>query len=698
MMALAYGQDEGDTGTPPPEVPDSVILPSSDETVGPPAPTEAPPTTVQPLRLVVVAQPETPKDFDAHCAHQWNRRELQVSPARRAPDVMKEIPHLRTTSRLGAGGAYDYTYRGFDAGHGRDLSVYVDGIPLSEASHLIGPGYVDLYFIPKLALSSMTFCSSASRPDVGAFGTAGSVHLDMGMPEEGFTVGISGSSDGGGLVYGSWRPKKWDEDTFVIAEIEGGEGVGANRNWRHLRLMGAISGTSGPVEAKGRAIFYDGVFGIPGLLDEADLADNTVSYYGDYRPHVGLGHATRAMLTGTIRRPWAWGALHFDSWVQYQSLQITNNLTGFAYDVVNGDGIKRDQRSVDIGLKGDIKRTFSFLSDESSVEAGLYLQATSLLQRVYSVDQRGQVIRDQQNRRVDQSTVGLWGGGTLGLGRWGFAQASVRVEQIAIRQRPEGAGLVETDPTPVRNDAAYVAAPKVSALIRPTPNYHVEASFGRGYRPPDARLSADVGRVFPVYIDTLELRNGFDLGRRFEFEFTGYSSWGQRERILDRFTNRLLASDDTLRVGTEGEGAIWINPVLAFTGAASWNYSILRSSRDRLPYAPVWTAQVGLKLDEFSIKTFTLNGSLQARATGQSKIPGDLWSPPFITTDASIRLDWLRWFFQVSIVNVIPIRWPNARTVIASRWTQDTLDPPMERLHTVSGDPFVFSIGAGGKF
>src|SRR6185503_16009208 len=69
------------------------------------------------------------------------RKELERRPHLRASDVLRHVPGLATLSH--GGQAQQFLVRGFAAGHGADLGVVVDGVPINIGSHAYAHGYAD---------------------------------------------------------------------------------------------------------------------------------------------------------------------------------------------------------------------------------------------------------------------------------------------------------------------------------------------------------------------------------------------------------------------------------------------------------------------------------------------------------------------------------------------------------------------------
>ena len=67
-------------------------------------------------------------------------------------ELLEVTPGLEVGQHAGGGKANQYLVRGFDADHGTDLALFVDGVPLNMRSHAHGQGYADFHFVRRSAI------------------------------------------------------------------------------------------------------------------------------------------------------------------------------------------------------------------------------------------------------------------------------------------------------------------------------------------------------------------------------------------------------------------------------------------------------------------------------------------------------------------------------------------------------------------
>jgi outer membrane receptor protein involved in Fe transport len=120
---------------------------------------------------------EAYQPFSAASSKAIRNFDLKVKPVRSAQDVLSLVPGLFIAQHAGGGKAEQIFMRGFDADHGTDVGVYVDGLPVNMVTHGHGQGYADLHFIIPEIIEGLTVYKGPYFAQFGNFGTAGSVDL-----------------------------------------------------------------------------------------------------------------------------------------------------------------------------------------------------------------------------------------------------------------------------------------------------------------------------------------------------------------------------------------------------------------------------------------------------------------------------------------------------------------------------------------
>ncbi|MES1249140.1 MAG: carboxypeptidase-like regulatory domain-containing protein, partial [Chitinophaga rupis] len=107
--------------------------------------------------------------------HTLSKIDLNLLPVRSAQDLLRLVPGLFIAQHQGGGKAEQIFLRGFDADHGTDVNVSLDGMPVNMVSHAHGQGYADMHFIIPETIAGYEFGKGDYYTDKGDFTTAGYV-------------------------------------------------------------------------------------------------------------------------------------------------------------------------------------------------------------------------------------------------------------------------------------------------------------------------------------------------------------------------------------------------------------------------------------------------------------------------------------------------------------------------------------------
>jgi outer membrane receptor protein involved in Fe transport len=120
---------------------------------------------------------EAPTPRSAASADEVGARELAVRPHHTIAQILNNVPGLVVAQHQGGSKAPQWFLRGFDADHGTDVAVSVDGLPVNLVTHAHGQGYADPNFLIPEVVERIRVTKGPYLPQVGDFGTAGAVEF-----------------------------------------------------------------------------------------------------------------------------------------------------------------------------------------------------------------------------------------------------------------------------------------------------------------------------------------------------------------------------------------------------------------------------------------------------------------------------------------------------------------------------------------
>ena len=121
------------------------------------------------LAEVTVSQPRDLNQTLAAISH----IDQTLRPLNSAQDLLRLVPGLFIAQHAGGGKAEQIFIRGFDADHGTDFSVNIDGLPVNMVSQAHGQGYADFHFVIPETVEQLKIYKGPYTARFGDFATAG---------------------------------------------------------------------------------------------------------------------------------------------------------------------------------------------------------------------------------------------------------------------------------------------------------------------------------------------------------------------------------------------------------------------------------------------------------------------------------------------------------------------------------------------
>jgi outer membrane receptor protein involved in Fe transport len=278
-------------------------------------------------------------------------KDFELLPHGRPADVLRLVPGLIMSQHQGGGKAEQYMLRGFDADHGTDVALFVDGMPVNLRSHAHGQGYADLHFLIPETIKQVDAFKGPYHVEYGDFATAGAIDfvtLDT-VPEN--LVEAAGGSFGTQRYLTLLSPTRDRVKTLVALEAYTSDGpFDRPQDYKRLNAFAKASatlgdGVDGSIWASYLRSSWFGSGQIPARAVRAGLIDR----FGSIDNSEG-GRTERASVNGQIRfKPSEADLVTVRAWGQYYSLDLFSNFTFFRDDPANRDGIKQTDRDRLVG-------------------------------------------------------------------------------------------------------------------------------------------------------------------------------------------------------------------------------------------------------------------------------------------------------------------------------------------------------------
>ena len=592
-------------------------------------------------------------------------RDFELRPQGRPADILRLVPGLIINQHQGGGKAEQYLIRGFDADHGTDLAIFVDGLPVNLRSHAHGQGYADLHFLIPETVKAVDVLKGPYFPEYGDFDTAGAVvFLTRDYVEEN-TLEVAGGSFNTQRYLALLSPTRDALKTFIAVEGYRSDGPFEHPNGyvRFNIFAKATASLAQDMTLSVWASHYRAEWHGSGQLPSRAIRAGLIDRFGAIDPNEG-GVSQRTNLNidyawrvGTAQRVTA------HAYASYYALSLFNDFTLFLKDPEHGDMIIQRDRRVVAG--------FDTQYEIKSLPLGMPLTSTAGFQ--YRIDtphivlanaiQRHQVARVQDVSIVEQSYSPFVK----------FELVPLDKVRLVTGARGDiflfhGTEHVDTS-EPFQTREVTKARPNVKAnlILGPWLDTEFFANFGTGFHSNDARAV-----LTNTKLEALPTATGYEFGvrsralPRMEL-FATY--W-----FLDLSSELVFVGDDgttEARGATHRDGVevgIKIRPLDWLTLTGDFTYTRKAEFVDTgaaIPLAPIWTARADVTVR----LPWGLSSSLEMRYLGDRFADEDR----HVTARGYTLLNWTgRYRYRnletfLSVENLADVHWREAQFSFTSR-------------------------------
>lgn len=623
-----------------------------------------------------------------------NAQEFRAVPRRTAEDALRLVPGFTLSQHGSEGKGQQFYLRGFDAIHGSELELSVEGVTMNEWSNIHAQGYLDVGFVIPETVESVEVVKGPFTLGQGAFALAGSANYQLGIaPQDrgvraGYTFGTTFRHRG--VV--TYSPKQGDGEDFVAAELMRDQGFGQNRRVSRASLLGQWrlfhSPRLGSLSLLGS--LYSARFQLPSTLREPDLQSGRLGFFDAYDTAPD-GLSQRALLS--LKHRYQRGSHRLDTQVYGlgRRLHLLENFTGFLLDQVHGD--RREEHQDALSASFSTKYRYR-VSESLTLQAGLGWRTEWIDQWQDDVGTQLERVTRQRDLKANQSIGHAYAGARYRYENRLWLSGGVRADLVHLRIQDRRA------PSPAQQENQGERAtfsPRLSAEIRLSESLRLFAAYGRGFRPPEARsfssfvpgkqgVQDDVfhGRPENVTDDGVELGLRWMHNRYLALTAAGFGTFLRREIVFDHVSGVSQELDGTRRLG--GEVEVRSNPVDGLHLSADLTYVDARftKSKRKIPMAPWLT---GSMRAIYSHPTGFRAGAYLLGMAPRT-LPHGASSKTYLNLDLSAGYTWQWLNFDIALENVLNRRTRAGEYHFASHWIRE--QPVDERpvVHFVAGPAF----------
>jgi outer membrane receptor protein involved in Fe transport len=622
-------------------------------------------------------------------------RDFELRPQGRPADVLRLIPGLIINQHQGGGKAEQYLIRGFDADHGTDLGLFVDGVPVNLRSHAHGQGYADLHFLIPETVQAVDVLKGPYFPEYGDFNTAGVVKFITRDFVEENTLEIGGGSFNTQRYLALLSPTRDRLKTFIAIEGYRNDGAFENPNGylRFNLFAKASADLSEDLRLSVWGSHYRAEWHGSGEIPARAVRAGLIERFGAIDPNEG-GITERTNLNLDVLWKIAEDQkVSLNTYVSYYRLSLFNDFTFFLNDPDNGDMINQRDRRFVAGFDAQYELKRQPFGIPVTSTAGLQYRIDTPRVVLANAVQRHQISRVQDVDIVEQSWSPFVKFDLVPVDRVRLvagARGDIFTFDVTERVNTTGERMTGT---------VTRARPNVKAnlILGPWADTEFFGNFGTGFHSNDARAV-----IANPDLDALPTATGYEFGLRsrliprVELFATYWRLDLSSELVFVGDEGTTEARGRTHRDGVEVGAKVRLLDWLTFTGDFTYTgHAEFTDTGLPIPLAPIWTARADLT----ARLPWGLASSLEMRHVGDRVADdfGHHTARGYTIFNSTTRYRWRNFEAFFTVENLTNTDWREAQFFFTSRLGGEP-DAGVADIHYTPGTPRSFFGGIALRF
>jgi outer membrane receptor protein involved in Fe transport len=637
---------------------------------------------------------EAERVYSAASNASFRAADFELRPRNSAQDILRLVPGLMIAQHAGGGKAEQIFLRGFDADHGTDVNLSVDGAPVNMISHGHGQGYADLHFIIPETIAEVDVVKGPYFARHGDLATAGAVSFStLDVLKENLVKVEGGSFD----TYRGVALVKTPElgasiNGYFGAEVFTSKGYfEAPQDYRRVNLFAKLHSLVGERGSWSASVStFSSGWDASGQVPVRAVERGELTRFGAIDPTEG-GATSRTTAVVNYSSGGNEAFTLSGGFTDYR-FRLFSNFTFFLNDSARGDGIEQtDDRSI-LSLRAGSIRLWELGGALMRTRFGASLRSDDIAVGLYHDSARVR-LETTVNASIRSRQIGPYVEQEISL-PWAQFLIGLRADYLNV----DVENLYSPGTAPEGVAQQLVLSPKANVAIPVTDAATLFLNSGFGFHSNDAR--AIVGNS---NARTLPRAFGAEVGARYgsarDVISVSAAAWMlalESELVYVGDEGTTEESGRTLRTGVDLEGII--NPLdwLALSVDATISRGRFRDLPDGenfIPLAPdlTLTASAVVRHDDFS-------AALRLRHVGDRPANEDnsvqALGYSILDLSTAYRLGAIELF--VNVENLLDAEWNEAQFDTESRLPGES--ESTSELHFTPGTPLSVRGGVAVRF
>ena len=635
-----------------------------------------------------------------------SKSDIAMRGVNNSQEVLRIIPGIVIGQHQGGGKAEQIFLRGFDADHGTDFRLDVDGMPINMSSHAHGQGFADSHFIIPETIESVNFKKGPYAASKGDYNTTGSVDfitknsllnnqvkLEAGMFNTYRALGM--------LNLLNKKIKNKQHSWYVASEYRYSDAYFVHpQNFNRFNLFtkynGKISNKSSLIIS---ATTFWSAWKASGQIPDRAVAKGIIGFYGALDPNEGgvvyRTNANAQIITSlnngdVLKNQIYYSNAHFD---------LHTNFTFFLKDTVNGDEIRQQEARKLFGYNGSYVHNGYAGNVKVTSEAGLNIRADFTNNSALShTKNRYTLLNWLKLGDIAQWDIAPYISETFTFSKRFSFNAGLRYDQFYFKYNNKLAEDTTLPGIGIYKGKANTFSPKLNLYYHLNDHTQFYLTSGKGFHSNDARAvvlenskhilpsayGSDLGVIFKPFPKIIVNAALWYIYLQQEFTYNGD---GGDANFNDKTSRK--GFDITLRY----------QPKTALYFDLDINYAHGRvvgqpEGQNFIPLAPVWTSTGGV--------TYTtkngFNGSFRYRYVGNRHGNQDysLTTEGYFVTDAVLNYTKPKYEIGLVVNNVFNTKWKETQFETLTRLKNEAI--PVNQNCFTPGTPFGFKFSVAYFF
>jgi outer membrane receptor protein involved in Fe transport len=683
---------------------------------------------------------EADRPFSSASSRSFRKFDMQIRPNSSAQDMLKMAPGLFIAQHAGGGKAEQIFMRGFDADHGTDVAIDVDGVPVNMVSHGHGQGYADLHFLIPEIVENIEVNKGPYFANYGNLATAGAISLKTkDHIEENMIKFESGEFSTNKITTLLQIPQNDEhQNAYIAGQFYRTDGpYQSKQDFQRFNIYGKFHTH---LSANSKLLLSLGAFGsawdASGQIPQRAVNQSYINRFGTIDDFEG-GTTGRQNLNLEY-------TLHDDLSNQFKiqmyasnyNFKLFSNFTFFLEDSINGDMIEQTDNRKILGLNTIYKYSQSIFNWYSSITFGGGFRSDEMTINLWKSPNRNRIL-NLVNSDINERNFYFWATEEILFNSYFRMQIALRGDYFTfdVEDKNDSPNINIESKLPHASgfDDKAIISPKLNFVFSPLEETDVFLNFGSGFHSNDARdiiISKKIGDLTRLYkksgltnqqiADTLNAQNydphqknietlpraaGAEIGLCTKISDRvnlGFSFWLldlEKEFVYVGDAGTTELSDATKRMGIDFETRLKLLSWLwadCDVNISDGRFKNAPNGEDYIPLAPRFTSTGGITIQHSRISGF--EGSLRYRyidnrpANESNTVVAKGYTVFDLSAGYKIGDIQLLFFLE----NILDSDWNEAQFDTESRLSWE--DAPVSEIHFTPGNPRNFRLGIEYKF